>query len=144
MKKAGCFVIFFLIVFLVGCAKEGIEPRQEMPGAVPGVVEREPEVTPAPSVLGTVEVDLTADKVMVPNEVEIKKGTAVRWYNREEKFYHNLVIYSADIETPRASDVIAQSGNINPGEYWEYVFEEPGRFTAKDIYSMMKGEITVE
>jgi len=132
-----------LIVFLAGCAKEGVQPRQEMPAVVPATGE--PEVTPMPSVLKTVEVNLTADKLMIPDNIKIKKGTAVRFFNREEKYYHNLIIYSADVEKPMASDVIAQSSNINPGEYWEYVFERSGEYVVKDIYSgTMRGEITAE
>jgi len=144
MKVIKYFLILFLIIFLAGCVKKEAMPREEMPAAVPRPVEK-PEEIPLPTAPGVFEVDLTAEKIMVPDIIKIKKGTTVRWFNRDTKFYHNLVIYSAAIEKPRASDVIAQSGNINPGEYWEYVFEESGDYIVKDVYSgTMRGEITAE
>ena len=54
-----------------------------------------------------------------------------------------MIIYFAEIERPTQKDVIVQSGNIAPGEYWEYEFDEKGEYIIKDIYSgTMRGKIT--
>ena len=86
MKAIKVVIVCLLILFLVGCGKEKVEPTIEEPTSA---VESEEEATPI-----VVEVDLTSDKVMDPSEVEIEKGNSVRWYNKDEGFYHNVVIYS--------------------------------------------------
>jgi len=130
MKTKILIAVFFLIIFLVnGCGKKEAATEKEMPVDIKRNV---------------VEINLTADRIMVPNNITIKKGTAVRFFNSDKNYRPNLLLYPAYVERPRKEDIIVRSENINPGEYWEYVFEEPGRFTAKDIYSMMIGEITVE
>ncbi|MBW2965683.1 hypothetical protein KY342_01110 [Candidatus Woesearchaeota archaeon] len=143
MRSIRYVVICFLIVFIIGCAKDGIIPSEELP-----VTEEVLEEMPGPvteEVLTIVEVDLTSDKVMVPDRIIIKKGTMIRWNNKDKNFNHNLLIYSADIERPKQEDIIVKSGNIAPLNWWDYVFEESGNYIVKDIYSgTMKGEITAE
>lgn len=130
MKKKILIGLCFLIVLLVnGCGEKEADSEKE---------------TSIFSRLNVVEINLTSDRAMVPTTITIKKGTAVRFFNSAEKYSPNLLLYPADVEKPLKGDIITRSENINPGEYWEYVFEEPGRFTAKDIYSMMSGEIIVE
>ena len=134
MKVVKGVIVLLILVLIVGCAKGIVEPTIEEPTpAVEEVVEEEV----------IVEIDLTESKIMDPDNLDIKKGTTVRWNNNDKGFYHNVVIYNLNVEIPTPKDVIVQSGNINPGEYWDYVFEESGKYAVKDIYSgTMKGEIT--
>ncbi|MBW2977768.1 hypothetical protein KY331_02900 [Candidatus Woesearchaeota archaeon] len=134
-------IILFLLIFVVGCAEKGVEPRQEMPAAVPGESQEIVSELPSPT---TVKVDLTPSKEMVPNKLDIKRGTVVRFYNQETKFNHNLIIYPSNIKDPRKEDIITQSGNINPQGFWEYQFQKAGDYTIKDIYSGASGEITAD
>jgi plastocyanin len=139
MKSKRYIIICFLIVFLVtGCAKKEAAPSDE------DLVEEISEPV-LKKVLTIAEVDLTAEKIMVPDKLTIKKGTMVRWNNKDKNFNHNLFIYPAEIERPKQEDIIVQSGNIAPSEQWDYVFEESGNYIVRDIYSgTMKGEITAE
>jgi plastocyanin len=144
MKLIKYTILCFLILFLVsGCVKEVItEEEEEMPEKI-----TEEEAQAEEEVPGIVShtVRLTKDKTMVPDSIQIKKGEAVKWVNEDKSFYHNIIIYPADIERPAAKDVIVQSGNIAPEDSWEYLFEESGSYAVKDIYSgTMRGEITAE
>lgn len=138
MKIIKCVVLCFLIMFLVsGCFKEAKETAD--------VVDKLPEDTDRGS-LGVSKsmIRLTSDKKMDPNSLTIRKGEGVKWTNEDQKVNHNLVIYSAAIERPTSNDIIVKSSNIAPGDSWDYVFEESGVYTVKDIYSgTMRGEITV-
>jgi len=139
MKSKRYLIICLLVIFLViGCAKKETAPSYNVPS------EEMPE--PLPETVVTIsEVDLTAEKIMVPDKLTIQKGTMVRWNNKDKNFNHNLYIYSAEVERPKQEDIIVQSGNIAPFGWWDYVFEESGTYTVRDIYSgTMKGEITAE
>ena len=82
---------------------------------------------------------------MIPNQIDIPKGSILEWVNEDKNFNHNLVIYSAVIERPSAKDIIVQSGNIAPGDSWDYTFEETGEYRIRDIYSgTMRGEVSAE
>ncbi len=137
MKLVRYIILCFLILFLIsGCGKDVEE------GMVEEITE---EVEEVPETAATIEVRLTEEKIMVPDELQIAKGNKVRWVNEDKNFNHNLVIYSAEIERPATKDIIIKSGNIVPGNSWDYIFEESGVYTVKDIYSgTMRGEITAE
>ena len=140
MVSIRSIIICFLIVFLLsGCVKKEIEPIEEMPAQIQ---EEIPEAVPA-----VFEVKLTEDLTMVPDELNIQKGTTVKWiHNANKNMYHQLVLYSADIrDIPTPDDIIARSGNFKFGESWEYDFEEAGEYKVRDIYAgTMRGEITAE
>jgi len=123
MKKKIILVYLFIIFLVSGCSEKATTVKETQ--------------------LDVVEVNITADKVMVPSEINIKKGTIVRFLNSIEKYSPNIIIYPAN-EKPVKEKVIAKSENINPGESWEYTFEISGEFIAKDIYSNINGKIIVE
>ena len=123
-------VLYLLVISLIGCAKES-EPIQESPADV--LSAESPPPFPGETNIAITEVDLTADKRMEPDEIQIKPGATIRWNNKDSNYYHNLIIYFAEIERPTQKDVIVQSGNIAPGEYWEYEFDEKGEYIIKDI-----------
>ncbi len=143
MKLIKYIILCFLILFLVsGCVKEVKEEQEQVVEEITEEAGVEEEV---PKAVVSIEVRLTEEKTMVPDELQIAKGDKVKWTNEEKNFNHNLIIYSADIERPGAKDIIVQSGNIAPGNSWEYAFEESGDYIVKDIYSgTMRGEITAE
>ena len=130
-----------LILFLVsGCAKEVEEAE------VKEVIEEKEEVVEeVPEFVSHIVVILTEEKIMDPSDLQISKGDVIKWVNEDTNFYHNLVIYSSEIERPMPDDLIIQSGNIAPGNSWEYTFEESGDYTIRDIYSgTMSGKITAK
>ena len=145
MRFIKYLIICFLVVFLIsGCVKKGVVPIEELPASVEAPEEEFPEPVKE-GVLTIFEVDLTADKIMVPDTILVKKGTMVRWNNKDRNFYHKLIIYPANIERPMPEDVIVQSENIDPWGWWDYVFEESGKYIVKDIYSgTMRGQVTAE
>ena len=142
MRLIKYLIICFLIIFLVsGCAKEEVQEEK----VVEEITEEAQVEEEIPELVSHLAVRLTEDKVMVPSKLEIAKGDAVKWVNEDKNFNHNLIIYSAMIERPSAKDIIVQSGNIAPGDSWDYTFEESGDYTVKDVYSgTMRGEITAE
>lgn len=146
--KIQYIVICFLVIFLIsGCAQQEIQPVPEKPAPIAPVAEQPAEQPEAAEALQTIlEVNLTKEKLMSPNRLNITKGDVVRFYNRDGKeFYHNVVIYPAGIKIPKTSDVIVQSGNIKYEDYWEYTFNNRGEYAVKDIYSgTMRGEITAD
>ena len=157
ISNKGLLGILFAVVLIIslakGCVENEVKPVTEMPIPVEEP-EIEPEVdkglfveeTPTEEeIVAVFNVDLTKDKLMDPDSIKVKKGTIVRWFNKDKLFFHNIVIYSADVKIPTSDDVIAQSGNIIPGEYWGYIFNKPGEYSVKDIYSgTMRGKITAE
>ncbi len=142
MKLIKYIILCFLILFLIsGCVKEVEEEEQ----VVEEIGEEEDVIEEVPEFVSHVVVILTEEKTMVPDELQISKGDVIKWVNEDKNFNHNLVIYSADIERPSTKDIIVKSGNIAPGDSWDYIFEESGVYTIKDIYSgTMRGEITAE
>lgn len=141
MKLINIVLICLLVLFIVGCTEQRTQPRQEMPAVIPPPVQT-PSQEPTIQTSNVVEVDITANKAMVPNTIEIKKGTKVRWTNKETGFNFNIIIYSAEVVSPRREDVIIQSGNIAPGNSWEYTFEDSGSYKVRDIYTATTGTIT--
>lgn len=148
MKAIKYILICFLVIFLIsGCAKKEVAPVKESPSGLQteaDISKVTPEETSAPAV-NIAEVSLMSSKTMKPDFVEIKKGMTVRFVNKEENYYHNIVIYPATIQIPSTKDVIAQSGNIKPGESWDYTVKDSGEYIVKDIYSgTMRGKITAD
>ena len=140
--KKYTLICFFIFLLVIGCMKK--EEADSYDKIVSSADEEISEPVSEKALMAA-EVNLTASKIMVPERLTIKKGTAVRWNNQDKNFYHNLIIYSAEIERPKSDDIIIQSGNIAPLKWWDYVFEESGNYAVKDIYSgTMKGEITAE
>jgi len=129
MKKYTILVLLSVLV-ISGCAQEVSEPvappieediKEE-------IVEVEPVVQEPKALLVTIAI--TADKVMVPDQVTIEAGTTVRWTNEETRpFLHSLIILPSGINLPKTGDVLARSGNFKPGEFWEYTFVEKGHYT---------------
>jgi plastocyanin len=140
MKPIKYSLACLLIAFLLGgCVKKEASPREEAPAPLQSEEKEEAYI---PTVF---EVEITANKTMVPKNLSIKKGDSVRWYNNDKKFNHNILIYPADIARPAEEDITAQSGNIAPGTFWKYTFEKSGEYAVKDIYSgTMTGKITAE
>lgn len=141
-------MIFLISILLSGCGEKEISPEENTPAQI---ILPDTDKTAVPAPEEKVEeqsvenqIDLTAAKTMVPDSMNIKKGEAVRFVNKETNFNHNLIIYPADVERPIKEDLIAQSGNIGPGNYWEFVFEESGEYTVKDIYSAASSQVTAE
>ncbi len=91
----------------------------------------------------TYVMNLTKKKVIRPEEITIDKGDIIRFYNTEEEFYNNVVIIRAKVNIAEPEDIVVQSGNIDPGDQWAYKFDETGNFTIRDIYSDIRGEVTV-
>jgi len=138
------FMIFLISLILSGCGEKEISPEEKTPTQIiqPAKETVSEEKIEEPSVEN--QIELTAAKTMVPDFINIKKGETVRFVNKETNFNHNLIIYPANVDRPMQEDLIAQSGNIGPGNYWEFVFEESGEYTVKDIYSSASSQVTAE
>ena len=175
-RIVACLLIISLLI-LVGCVEKEITPTLEQPAPaaeetveVPVVEEapiiEEPEAVdevipePEPVVEETkkieekeneellyLEVEIREDKKMYPQDFRIRKGTTVRWINKDtDKFYHHLLIQiKSEDEIIPTTKVVAESGRLDSGEYWEHAFNKKGDYTVRDIFAgSLKNEITAE
>ena len=134
--------LMFILIMLIGCKGE-VPVEEEQPTQI--IVSEEVEEEPSEVVVeeAIVEVILTSDTQMNPDELTISVGTTVRWIN-EGKWARNLMIYDASIEDLKEEDVV-RSQNILTDESFEYTFEKPGEYIIKDIYKYsVRGQITAE
>ena len=141
-------IVFLIGLLLSGCGEKELSPEEQTPAQI---IQPAADKTMIPVSEEKIEekvvenqINLTAAKTMIPDSINIKKGEAVRFVNKETSFNHNLIIYPANVQRPLKEDLIAQSGNIGPGNYWEFVFEESGEYTVKDIYSAASSHVTAE
>ncbi len=146
MKK---YLMLLLIILIVGCAKE-IDSTSQVPGVVDSSVEIDDSLSSSELVEEVVieetnlNVRLTKLKTLDPEFMSVKVGTKIRFLNEEDNFNHNLIILFG-VDSPTEKDILARSGNIGPGDYWEFEFVEQGEYSIRDIYSSsMRGEITAE
>ena len=72
-------------------------------------------------------------------EYPISTGEEIKWYNADN-ILHNIQIISNDTN----KTIVAESENIEPKEYFNYVFKEEGEYLFQSIkYPWMKGKIIV-
>ncbi|MEX0684976.1 MAG: cupredoxin family copper-binding protein [Balneolales bacterium] len=73
-----------------------------------------------------------------PSNLEIEQGTTVTWINQDNE------IHTATSGSDREQDGVFNSGNIEPGEEYEYTFNEPGTYDYFCIPHVgMSGIVTV-
>ena len=72
-------------------------------------------------------------------EYPISTGEEIKWYNADN-ILHKIQIMSNDTN----KTIVAESENIEPKEYFNYVFKEEGEYLFQSIkYPWMKGKIIV-
>lgn len=77
----------------------------------------------------------------VPQKVTIKKGTAVRWVNKDQDVHSST---AADWQPGKSNPLAWTSLLLNPGQTYERRFEAPGSFDYTDqIHGYMNGNVTV-
>jgi plastocyanin len=73
-------------------------------------------------------------------EYPISTGKEIKWYNADN-IIHNIVITSS---SSKGKDIIAQSENIRPNEFFSYKFDKEGEYLFQSSkYNWMKGKIIV-
>lgn len=140
-----------ILIFSLGCnttqdSKKDSDdnmPEEDIVDEPSTPVEAEP-VEPVEPETKSVEIAITAERMMVPDEVTINAGDTVIFINKEERpVNHNVIILPGDLPSPSNKDIIAQSDNFGPGKSWEYTFVEKGKYMARDIYTgTARAEIT--
>ncbi len=94
--------------------------------ATPGA---SPRATPQPNVVDIIIEDLA----FKPAEIKVASGTTVRWTNRDD-FQH----------TVRSKEDIFDSGIMEHGDTFEYVFDVAGAYDyICALHPSMKGRVTV-
>ena len=72
-----------------------------------------------------------------PSELNISVGMTVYWVNKDEN--RNYQLYE------KSSPRLFNTGQIQPGESFNYTFNEPGTYSFNDaIFTFMNGVIIVE
>jgi plastocyanin len=110
------------------------ETRTTTPGtSTPGsTTTGTPQTTPTPG--GTiVDVSMVRHDGFLPASVTIATGTTVRWTNTDH-----------ELHTTTSDTGLWNSGSLNPGQQFMYIFNAPGTFTyACLIHSEMRGTVIV-
>jgi plastocyanin len=79
----------------------------------------------------TEEVKIS-DNSFNPQDLTVEKGTRVVWHNTDEEV-HRLI------------SPVFGTGDIEDGQRWSYLFENPGEFSYSClIHPQMKGKVTVK
>lgn len=92
---------------------------------------------PAPLVISEPNTIIMKNSAFRPETLKIKEGTKVTWKNDDTKMHIlNMFLGDAFDENPR----------LDPGESYEYTFENDGTFKYQDVILLdkMRGTIIVE
>lgn len=75
-----------------------------------------------------------------PDDIEVSAGDTVTWVNEEESASHTVTAGSEDDPSGKFD-----SGNLDPGDTFEFTFEEPGTYEYYcDVHpGSMSGTVTV-
>ncbi|MBD3354909.1 hypothetical protein GF361_02905 [Candidatus Woesearchaeota archaeon] len=90
------------------------------------------------------KINFTKQETIDPLTMQIKRNDKVRFYNNQEEFLNKIAIYRQKVDIVEPEDVIVESPNVDPEDYWEYQFNETGNFTIRSLYSDTRGLIVVE
>ncbi len=137
MKKQFLFLIFILIVFIVGCGSQEKPTDSIDEGA--GEMEEE-GVEEAAKVTTLAEVKIY-DSGFRPEEVTISKGGTVKWINRGSEDH----TVQSDTFPQEAGIDKKYSGRLAPGQSWEKTFNVEGFYNYYDLYNdELKGKVIVK
>jgi plastocyanin len=90
---------------------------------------------------GVMEISLNADKTMNASSMTVPVGTKLSWKNYDT-WPHVLAVDSGKgFDTVRHG----KSEQLQPGNVWEFTFNEKGAFVVRDMFSgSMRMNVTVE
>ena len=147
MKKI--LILFLIVMFLMGCqvAEEPAETEAIAEPAVQQPTEQAPEEpslgpsveepSPLPSFVDATVMAGDGNRgVIEPETVTIQTGSTIRWTNRNER-RHLMVCYLS-------GQRVFRSDSLNPDEFSEYTFTEPGEYTCQDVIYGSRSTVTVE